>query len=180
MTIKVQEGAAMITKYCLKVKFAGVAHDLFFEVDEKEFSRLKERYLEVIRGEEAVSFTMSDGSAVIIACKNVETIHFVFESSLEEFPSLGAVKEEEVVVKYRLLGRQEPEYLTVDSPSTAVEFYDRIREALEKNFAEDAGLFFSVADEDGRDFYFNRDALLYIVVPKKVFDEGCRLLGRKR
>jgi hypothetical protein len=170
----------MITKYCLKVKFAGLANDLFFEVDEKEFSRLKERYLEVARAEEAVSLTMSDGSAAIIACKSVETIHFAFESSLEEFPSLGSVKEEEVVVKYRLLGRPEPEYLTVDSPSTAVEFFDRIREALEKDFAEDAGLFFAVADEEGKDFYFNRDALLYIVVPKKVFDEGCRTLGRKR
>ena len=76
----------MITKYCLKAKFAGIDNELFFEVDEKEFSRLKERYLEVSRPEEAISFKMSDGSAAIIACKSIETLHFVFESSLEEFP----------------------------------------------------------------------------------------------
>ena len=29
----------MITKYCLKAKFAGIDNELFFEVDEKEFSR---------------------------------------------------------------------------------------------------------------------------------------------
>ncbi len=169
----------MITKYCLKAKFAGLDNLLYFEVDEAEFSRLKERYLEVSRPEEAVSFTMSDGSAAIIACKNVETLHFVFETSLEEFPPLGNIKEEDCVVKYRLLGRAEPEYLAVDSPATAVEFYDRVREALETDFAEDAGLFFAVADEDGKDFYFNREALLYIVVPKKVYDAGCRDVRKK-
>jgi hypothetical protein len=170
----------MFTKYCLKAKFAGIDNELFFEVDEKEFSRLKERFLEVSRAEEAISFTMSDGSAAILACKSIETLHFVFESSLEEFPPLENIKDEECVVKFRLFGRPEPEYLAVDSPSTAVEFYDRIREALETNFAEDAGLFFAVADEDGKDFYFNRDTLLYIVVPKRVFDEGCKQLGKKR
>jgi hypothetical protein len=170
----------MITKYCLKAKFAGIDNELFFEVDEKEFSRLKERFLEVSRAEEAISFTMSDGSAVILACKSIETLHFVFESSLEEFPALENIKDEDCVVKYRLFGRLDPEYLAVESPTTAVEFYDRIREALETNFAEDAGLFFAVVDEDGKDFYFNRDTLLYIVVPKKVFDEGCRQLGKKR
>jgi hypothetical protein len=170
----------MITKYCLKAKFAGIDNELFFEVDEKEFSRLKERFLEVSRAEEAISFTMSDGSATILACKSIETLHFVFESSLEEFPALENIKDQDTVVKYRLLGRSDPEYLAVDSPSTAVEFYDRIREALETNFAEDAGLFFAVVDEDGKDFYFNRDTLLYIVVPKKVFDEGCKQLGRAR
>jgi hypothetical protein len=170
----------MITKYCLKAKFSGIDNELFFEVDEKEFSRLKERFLEVSRAEEAISFTMSDGSAVILACKSIETLHFVFESSLEEFPALENIKDEDCVVKYRLFGRLDPEYLAVESPTTAVEFYDRIREALETNFAEDAGLFFAVVDEDGKDFYFNRDTLLYIVVPKKVFDEGCRQLGKKR
>jgi hypothetical protein len=173
-------GGLMITKYCLKAKFTGIDQELFFEVDEREFSRLKERFLEVSRPEEAISFTMSDGSAAVIACKSVETLHFVFESSLEEFPALENIKDEDCVVKYRLLGRSEPEYLPVDSPSTAVEFYDRIREALETNFAEDAGMFFAVVDEDGKEFYFNRDALLYIVVPKKVFDEGCKQLGKKR
>ena len=170
----------MITKYCLKAKFAGIDNELFIEVDEKEFSRLKERFLEVSRAEEAISFTMSDGSAVILACKSIETLHFVFESSLEEFPALENIKDEDCVVKYRLFGRLDPEYLAVESPTTAVEFYDRIREALETNFAEDAGLFFAVVDEDGKDFYFNRDTLLYIVVPKKVFDEGCKQLGKKR
>ena len=170
----------MITKYCLKVKFTGIAQELFFEVDEKEFSRLKERYLEVSRPEEAISFTMSDGAAAIIVCKSVETLHFVFESSLEEFPPLENIKDEDCVVKYRLLGRNDPEYLPVDTPSTAVEFYDRVREALETDFAEDAGLFFAVVDEDGKDFYFNRECLLYIVVPKKTYDEGCRQLGKKR
>ena len=170
----------MITKYCLKAKFSGIDNELFFEVDESEFSRLKERFLEVSNAEEAVSFTMSDGSATILACKNVETLHFVFESSLEEFPALENIKDEDCVVKYRLLGRPDPEYLAVDSPSTAVEFYDRVREALETDFAEDAGLFFAVADEDGKDFYFNRDTFLYIVVPKKVYDEGCKQLGKKR
>jgi hypothetical protein len=170
----------MFTKYCLKAKFAGIDNELFFEVDEKEFSRLKERFLEVSRAEEAISFTMSDGSAAILACKSIETLHFVFESSLEEFPPLENIKDEECVVKFRLFGRPEPEYLAVDSPSTAVEFYDRIREALETDFAEDAGLFFAVVDEDGKDFYFNRDTLLYIVVPKRVFDEGCKQLGKKR
>jgi hypothetical protein len=170
----------MITKYCLKAKFAGIDNELFFEVDEKEFSRLKERYLEVSRAEEAISFTMSDGSAAIIVCKSVETLHFVFESSLEEFPPLESIKDADWVVKYRLYGRSDPEYLPVESPSTAVEFYDRVREALETDFAEDAGLFFAVADEDGKDFYFNREVLLYIVVPKKVFDEGSKQLGKKR
>jgi hypothetical protein len=170
----------MITKYCLKAKFAGIDNELFFEVDEGEFTRLKERYLEVSRPEEAISFTMSDGSAAIIVCKSIETLHFVFESSLEEFPPLGNIKDEDCVIKYRLLGRSEPEYLAVDSPSTAVEFYDRIREALETDFAEDAGLFFAVVDEDGKDFYFNREALLYIVVPRKVYDQGCKELGKKR
>jgi hypothetical protein len=170
----------MITKYCLKAKFSGIDNELFFEVDESEFSRLKERFLEVSNAQEAISFTMSDGSAAILACKSVETLHFVFESSLEEFPALENIKEQDCVVKYRLLGRSEPEYLEVDSPTTAVEFYDRIREALETDFAEDAGLFFAVADEDGKDFYFNRDTLLYVVVPKKVYDEGCRQLGKKR
>jgi hypothetical protein len=170
----------MITKYCLKVKFSGIDNELFFEVDEKEFNRLKERYLEVSRPEEAISFKMSDGAAAIIACKSVETLHFVFESSLEEFPALENIKDTECVVKYRLFGRTDPEYLSVDSPSTAVEFYDRVREALETDFAEDAGLFFAVADEDGKDFYFNRDCLLYIVVPKKVFDEGTKQLGKKK
>jgi hypothetical protein len=170
----------MITKYCLKAKFAGIDKVLFFEVTEKEFSRLKERYLEISRPEEAISFTIGDGSAAIIACKNVETLHFVFESSLEEFPPLESIKDTECVIKYRLLGRSDPEYLHVESPSTAVEFYDRVREALETNFAEDAGLFFAVADDDGKDFYFNREALLYIVVPKKVYDEGCKQLGKKR
>ncbi len=170
----------MITKYCLKVKFAGIDNQLFFEVDEKEFSRLKERYLEVSRPEEAISFTMSDGSAAIIACQSVETLHFVFESSLEEFPALESIKDADCVFKYRLLGRTDPEYLAVDAPSTAVGFYDRVREALETDFAEDAGLFFSVADEDGKDFYINRQTLLYIVVPKKVFDEGSKQLGKKR
>jgi hypothetical protein len=170
----------MITKYCLKVKFSRIDNELFFEVDEKEFSRLKERYLEVSKPEEAISFTMSDGSAAIIVCKSVETLHFVFESSLEEFPPLGNIKDEDCVVKYRLLSRDDPEYLPVDTPSTAVEFYDRVREALETDFAEDAGLFFAVVDEDGKDFYINRDSLLYIVVPKKTFDEGCKQLGKKR
>jgi hypothetical protein len=170
----------MITKYCLKAKFAGIDNELFFEVDEKEFSRLKERYLEVSRAEEAISFRMSDGSAVIIACKSVETLHFVFESSLEDFLPLENIKDADCVIKYRLLGRPESEYLAVESPSTAVEFYDRVREALETNFAEDAGLFFAVVDEDGKDFYFNRDSLLYIFVPKQVFDEGTRQLGKKR
>jgi hypothetical protein len=170
----------MITKYCLKAKFSGIDNELFFEVDESEFSRLKERFLEVSNAQEAISFTMSDGSAAILACKSVETLHFVFESSLEEFPALENIKEEDCVVKYRLLGRNDPEYLEVDSPTTAVEFYDRIREALETDFAEDAGLFFAVADEDGKDFYINRDTLLYVVVPKKVFDEGCKQLGKKR
>jgi hypothetical protein len=170
----------MITKYCLKAKFAGIDNELYFEVDEKEFSRLKERFLEVSRAEEAISFTMSDGSATILACKSIETLHFVFESSLEEFPPLENIKDEDCVVKYRLFGRPDPEYLAVESPSTAVEFHDRIREALETDFAEDAGLFFAVVDEDGKDFYFNRDTLLYIVVPKKVFDEGCKQLGKKR
>jgi hypothetical protein len=170
----------MFTKYCLKAKFAGIDNELFFEVDEKEFTRLKERFLEVSRAEEAISFTMSDGSVTILACKSVETLHFVFESSLEEFPALENIKDEDCVVKYRLFGRPDPEYLAVDSPSTAVEFYDRIREALETDFAEDAGLFFAVVDEDGKDFYFNRDTLLYIVVPKKVYDEGCKQLGKKR
>jgi hypothetical protein len=170
----------MITKYCLKAKFAGIDNELYFEVDEKEFTRLKDRFLEISRAEEAISFTMSDGSATIIACKSIETLHFVFESSLEEFPALENIKDEDCVVKYRLFGRRDPEYLAVDSPSTAVEFYDRIREALETDFAEDAGLFFAVVDEDGKDFYFNRDTLLYVVVPKKVFDEGCKQLGKKR
>jgi hypothetical protein len=170
----------MITKYCLKVKFAGIDNDLFFEVDEKEFSRLKERFLEVSRADEAISFKMSDGAAAIISCNNIESLHFVFESSLEEFPPLENIKEEDCVVKYRLFGRPDPEYLAVDTPATAVEFYDRIREALETDFAEDAGLFFAVADGDGKDFYFNREPLLYIVVPKKTFDEGCRQLGKKR
>jgi len=170
----------MITKYCLKVKFGGIENELYFEVDEKEFSRLKERYLEVSRPEEAISFKMSDGSVAIIVCKNVETLHFIFESSLEEFPPLENIKEQDCVVKYRLLGRLDPEYLAVDSASSAVEFYDRVREALETDFAEGAGLFFAVVDEDGKDFYINREALLYIVVPKKVFDEGCKELGTKR
>jgi hypothetical protein len=170
----------MITKYCLKAKYAGIDNELFFEVDEKEFSRLKERYLEVSRAEEAISFTMSDGSAAIMACKSIETLHFVSESSLEEFPALENIKDADCVVKFRLLGRSDPEYLPVDAPSTAVEFYDRVREALETDFAEDAGLFFAVVDEDGKDFYINREALLYIVVPKKVFDEGCKQLGKKR
>jgi hypothetical protein len=170
----------MITKYCLKVKFAGIDHELFFEVDEMEFSRLKERFLEVSKAEEAVSFSMTDGSAAIIACKSVETLHFVFESSLEEFPPLENIKDADCVVKYRLLGGSDPEYLPVDTPATAVEFYDRVREALEKDFAEDAGMFFACVDEDGKDFYFSRDALLYIVVPKRVFDEGMRQLGKKR
>jgi hypothetical protein len=170
----------MITKYCLKAKFSGIENELFFEVDEGEFSRLKERFLEVSNAEEAISFTMSDGSAAILACKNLETIHFVFESSLEEFPALENIKDEECVVKYRLLGRSDPEYLAVESPSTAVEFFDRIREALETDFAEGAGLFFAVVDEDGKDFYFNRDTFLFIVVPKKVYDEGCRQLGKNR
>ena len=61
-----------------------------------------------------------------------------------------------------------------------MEFYERIREALETNFAEDAGLFFAVVDENGKDFYFNRDTLLYVVVPKKVYDAGCKALGKKR
>ena len=73
----------------------------------------------------------------------------------------------------------DPEYLAVDSPSTAVEFYDRVREALETDFAEDAGLFFAAVDEDGKDFYFNREAFLYIVVPKKTFDEGTKQLKKK-
>lgn len=170
----------MITKYCLKAKFAGIDNELFFEVDEKEFSRLKGRYLEVSRPDEAISFKMSDGSAAIMACKSVETLHFVFESSLEEFPALENIKDDDCVLKYRLLNRGDPEYLAVDLPSTAVEFYDRVREALETDFAEDAGLFFAVVDEDGKDFYINREALLYIVVPKKVFDEGSRQLGKKR
>ena len=170
----------MITKYCLKAKFAGIENELYFEVDESEFTRLKERFLEISRAEEAISFTMSDGSATIIACKSIETLHFVSESSLEEFPALESIKDADCVVKYRLFGRRDPEYLEVDSPSTAVEFYDRIREALEPDFAEDAGLFFAVVDEDGKDFYFNRDTLLYVVVPKKVFDEGCKQLGKKR
>ncbi len=170
----------MITKYCLKAKFAGIENELFFEVDEGEFSRLKERFLEVSNPSEAISFTMSDGSAAILACKNVETVHFVFESSLEEFPPLENIKDEECVVKYRLLSRPDPEYLAVESPSTAVEFFDRIREALETDFAEDAGLFFAVVDENGKDFYFNRDTFLYLVVPKKVYDEGCKQLGKKR
>jgi hypothetical protein len=170
----------MITKYCLTAKFAGVENELFFEVDEKEFSRLKERFLEVSRADEAISFTMSDGSAAIIACRSVETLHFVFESSLEEFPALENIKDEDCVVKYRLLGRDESEYLPVESPSAAVEFYDRVREALEKDFAEDAGLFFAVVDDAGKDFYFNRESLLYVVVPKKVFDSGAKLLGKKR
>ena len=170
----------MITKYCLKAKFAGIENELYFEVDESEFTRLKERFLEISRAEEAISFTMSDGSATIIACKSIETLHFVSESSLEEFPALESIKDADCVVKYRLFGRRDPEYLEVDSPSTAVEFYDRIREALETDFAEDAGLFFAVVDEDGKDFYFNREALLYIVVPKRVFDEGCKQLGKKR
>jgi hypothetical protein len=170
----------MITKYCLKAKFAGIENELYFEVDESEFTRLKERFLEISRAEEAISFTMSDGSATIIACKSIETLHFVSESSLEEFPALESIKDADCVVKYRLFGRRDPEYLEVDSPSTAVEFYDRIREALETDFAEDAGLFFAVVDEDGKDFYFNRDTLLYVVVPKKVFDEGCKQLGKKR
>jgi hypothetical protein len=170
----------MITKYCLKAKFAGIDNELYFEVDESEFTRLKERFLEISRAEEAISFTMSDGSATIIACKSIETLHFVSESSLEEFPALESITDADCIVKYRLFGRHEPEYLAVDSPSTAVEFYDRIREALETDFAEDAGLFFAVVDEDGKDFYFNRDTLLYVVVPKKVFDEGCKQLGKKR
>jgi hypothetical protein len=123
---------------------------------------------------------MSDGSAAIIACKSIETLHFVFESSLEEFPTLENIKDEDCVVKYRLLGRTDPEYLAVESPTAAVEFYDRVREALEKDFAEDAGLFFAVVDDAGKDFYFNRETLLYIVVPKKVFDTGCKQLGKKR
>jgi hypothetical protein len=170
----------MITKYCLKAKFSGIDNELFFEVDESEFSRLKERFLEVSDSGEAISFTMSDGSAAILACKNVETIHFVFESSLEEFPALESIKDEDCVVKYRLLGRPDPEYLAVESPSTAVQFYDRIREALETDFAEDAGLFFAVVDDEGKDFYFNRDTFLYLVVPKKAYDEGCKQLGKKR
>jgi hypothetical protein len=170
----------MVTKYCLTAKFAGIENELFFEVDEKEFSRLKERFLEVSRPEEAISFTMSDGSAAIIACRSLETLHFVFESSLEEFPSLENIKDEDCVFKYRLLGRADPEYLAVESPTAAVEFYDRLREALEKDFAEDAGLFFAVVDDAGKDFYFNRESLLYIVVPKKVFDMGCKQLGKKR
>jgi hypothetical protein len=170
----------MITKYCLKVKFAGIDHELFFEVDDKEFNRLKERFLEVSRSDEAVSFTMSDGSATIIACKSVETISFVSESSLEEFPPLGNIKDEDCVVKYRLLGRHDPEYLAVETPAAAVGFFDRVREALETDFAEDAGMFFTIVDEDGKDFYFNRETLLYIVVPKKVFDAGCKELGSKR
>jgi len=169
----------MITKYCLKAKFAGIDNELYFEVDEKEFSRLKERFLEVSRREEAISFKMSDGSAAIIACTSVETLHFVFESSLEEFPALENIKDADCVIKYRLLGRPDPEYLALDAPSAAVEFYDRVREALETDFAEDAGLFFAAVDEDGKDFYFNREALLYIVVPKKVYDDGCKQLGKK-
>jgi hypothetical protein len=174
------EVGGMITKYCLKAKFAEIDNELFFEVDEKEFSRLKERFLEVSRPEEAISFTMSDGSAAIIACTSIETLHFVFESSIEEFPSLESVKDQDCVIKYRLLGRSDPEYLSVDTPSTAVDFYDRVREALETDFAEDARLFFAAVDEDGKDYYFNRESLLYIVVPKKVFDEGSKQLGKKR
>jgi hypothetical protein len=170
----------MITKYCLTAKFKGIDHELFFEVDEKEFARLRERFLEVSRADEAVSFAMSDGSAAIIVCKSIETLHFVFETSLEEFPPLENIKDQDCVVKYRLLGRSDPEYLAVDSPSTAVEFYDRVREALETDFAEDAGLFFAVADVDSKDFYFNREKLLYLVVPKKTFDAGCKQLGRAR
>jgi hypothetical protein len=170
----------MITKYCLKAKYSGIENELFFEVDEKEFSRLKDRFLEISRAEEAISFTMSDGSAAILVCNSIETLHFIFETSLEEIPPLENIKDEDCVVKYRLLGRSDPEYLPVDSPATAVEFYDRLREALETNFAEDAGLFFAVVDEDGKDFYFNRETLLYIVVPKKTFDEGCKQLGKKR
>jgi hypothetical protein len=170
----------MITKYCLKAKFARIDNVLFFEVDEKEFSRLKERFLEISRPEEAISFRMSDGSAALIACKSIETLHFISESSIEEFPPLESIKDADCVIKFRLLGRGDPEYLAVDAPSTAVEFYDRVREALETDFAEDAGLFFAVVDEDGKDFYFNRESLLYLVVPKKVFDEGCKQLGKKR
>jgi hypothetical protein len=170
----------MITKYCLTAKFAGIENELFFEVDEKEFSHLKERFLEVSRADEAISFTMSDGSVAIIVCRSIETLHFVFESSLEEFPALENIKDEDCVVKYRLLGRGDPEYLAVESPSAAVEFYDRVREALEKDFAEDAGLFFSVVDDAGKDFYFNRESLLYLVVPKKVYDLGLKQLGKKR
>jgi hypothetical protein len=174
------EVSGMVTKYCLKAKFAGIDNELFFEVDEKEFSRLKERFLEVSRPEEAISFTMSDGSVAIIACTSVETLHFVFESSLEEFPSLENIMDQDCVLKYRLLGRSEPEYLPVDRPSTAVEFYDRVREALETDFVEDARLFFAAVDEDGKDYYFNRESLLYIVVPQKVYEEGCKQLGKKR
>lgn len=170
----------MITKYCLTVKFAGIDNELFFEVDEREFARLKERFLEVSRADEAISFTMSDGSAALVVCKSVETLHFVFESSLEEFPPLENIKDEDCVVKYRLLDRGDQEYLAVESPAAAVEFYDRVREALEKDFAEDAGLFFAVVDDAGKDFYFNRESLLYLVVPKKVFDSGAKQLGRKR
>jgi hypothetical protein len=174
------EVGGMVTKYCLKAKFAGIDNELFFEVDEKEFSRLKERFLEVSRPEEAISFTMSDGSVAIIACTSVETLHFVFESSLEEFPSLENIMDQDCVLKYRLLGRSEPEYLPVDRPSTAVEFYDRVREALETDFVEDARLFFAAVDEDGKDYYFNRESILYIVVPQKVYEEGCKQLGKKR
>jgi hypothetical protein len=35
-------------------------------------------------------------------------------------------------------------------------------------------------DDDGKDFYFNRDTFLYVVVPKKVYDAGCKQLGKKR
>jgi|GEM_PF-2323732 len=170
----------MVTKYCLKAKFSGIDNELFFEVDESEFSRLKERFLEVSNPQEAISFTMSDGSAAILACRSLETVHFVFESSLEEIPPLENIKDEDCVVKYRLLGRRDPEYLAVESPATAVGFYDRVREALEADFAEDAGLFFAVADADGKDFYFNRDTFLYVVVPKRVYDEGCVQLGKGR
>jgi hypothetical protein len=170
----------MFTKYCLKVKFSGIEQELFFDVDESEFARLKERFLEVSRPEEAISLTMSDGSAAIVVCQRVETINFVFETSLEEFPPLESVKDEDCVVKYRLYARSESEYLAVDSPAAAVEFFDRLREALEKDFAEDAGLFFAVVGEGGKDFYFNRESLLYIVVPKKVYDEGCKKLGKQR
>ncbi len=162
----------MITKYCLKVKFEGFDSDTFFEVDHREFERLKGLWPKLSESRYFAFFRTSDGTEVVLNADRVETLRFTKDQSLEEIPALMSVREEEWVLKYQMYGRREPEYLTLSSPAAAVDFLDATREAFGSGVS--APLFLSIADGVGESTCLGREKLLYLAAPKRVVDEGRR------
>jgi hypothetical protein len=161
---------SVITKYCLEVKFDGLDQEMFFEVEKEEYERVKAKCDNLAVPRDFLFLTTSDNSEILLCLKNVATIHFLFESSLEDIPVLRLVKEESWVIKYRLRDRPEPEYISVTSPRKVVEAHAFWKRALEAGSGK--GSFYMITDGDGKDLAVNLRKLLYLAIPQSVIVAG--------